>query len=77
MLHGATRVVGTKAEPLEVGPVAQTVPEVIRAFARAVLDGTAMPVPLADGLRAIAVVDACYAAARSGRVVDVDSSLFD
>lgn len=77
VLHNATLVVGTKAEPLEVGPVAQTVPEVIRAFARAALEGTAMPISLADGLRAIAVVDACYAASRSGRVVEVDSSPFD
>ena len=77
VLHNAMHVVGTKAEPLEVGPIAQTVPEVIRAFARAVLDGTAMPISLAEGLRAVAVVDACYAASRSGRVENVDSSLFD
>jgi predicted dehydrogenase len=77
VLHNAMRVVGTKAEPLEVGPVAQTVPEVIRDFARAVLEGTTMPIPLAEGLRAIAVVDACYAASRSGTAVGVDSSLFD
>jgi predicted dehydrogenase len=75
VLHTASRVVGAKAEPLEVGAPVPTVREVVRDFARAVLDGTAMPISLAEGLRAVAVVDACYAAARSGTVVDVDTSL--
>jgi predicted dehydrogenase len=77
VLHNATRVVGTTAEAIELGAPSPTVREVIRDFARAVREGTPMPIPLAEGLRAVAVVDACYAAWRTGAVTAVDSTLFD
>ena len=52
---------------------APTVREVIRDFVGAVRAGAPMPISLADGLRAIAVVDACYAASRSGQVTAVEA----
>jgi predicted dehydrogenase len=76
VLHNASRIVGTKAEAIELAAPAATVREVVRDFARAVRDGMPMPISLQDGLRAVAVVDACYVAARSGHVTDVDLSLF-
>lgn len=77
VLHNAARVVGTRVEPIELAAPAATVCEVVRDFARAVGAGGPMPITLEDGLRAVAVVDACYAAARTGALARVDSSLFD
>jgi predicted dehydrogenase len=67
VLNHAQRVVGTAVEPLPVGASVPTVREVLRDFVGALRAGSPMPVTLADGLRAVAVADACYAAARSGQ----------
>jgi predicted dehydrogenase len=72
VLNQASHVVGTKAEPIALGPPAPTVREVVRDFARAVRDGAPMPIALEEGLRAVAVADACYSAAQRGRVTAVD-----
>lgn len=73
VLGQAALVVGTTIEPLPVGDSLPTVREVIRDFVSAVRAEAAMPIPLDEGLRAVAVVDACYAAARDGRTVAVES----
>jgi predicted dehydrogenase len=73
VLNHAERVVGTTVEPLPVGKATPTVREVLRDFVDALRNGTPMPISLADGLRAVAVADACYAAARSGETVAVAS----
>jgi predicted dehydrogenase len=72
VLRYAKRVVGTKAEDLDVGPPVATVQQVVEEFVEAVRRGESMPVPLTEGLRAIAAVDACYAAASSGRAAEVE-----
>lgn len=71
VLHRAERVVGTMLEQLPVGEPLPTVREVIRDFVAAVRAGAPMPVPLSAGLRAVAIADACYAAARTGAEVAV------
>lgn len=71
VLGGASLVVGTRVEPLPVGAGLPTVREVVREFVAALRAGAPPPVPLAEGLRAIAIVDACYASARGGGVAPV------
>jgi predicted dehydrogenase len=66
------RVVGTKSEDLELGPPVATVLRVVEEFVEAIRGGKAMPVPLVEGLRALSAVDACYASALSGGVVNVE-----
>jgi predicted dehydrogenase len=72
VLNRAHRVVGTTSQPLPVGEAVPTVRETLRDFIDALRIGRPMPIPLAEGLRAVAVVDACYAAARSGRSCAVE-----
>jgi predicted dehydrogenase len=72
VLRYAKRVVGTTSEDLDVGPPVATVHRVVEEFVEAVRGRKPMPVPLVEGLRAVAVVDACYAAASSGRVAEVE-----
>src|SRR5512143_1797789 len=71
VLGTAALVVGTTVEPLAVEPGVATVREVVRDFVAALREGAPPPIPLAEGLRAIALVDACYASARSGGVAPV------
>ena len=73
VLNYAERVVGTTVEPLAVGIATPTVREVVREFVAALRSGASMPITLADGLRAVAVAEACYAAARSGEMTAVES----
>jgi predicted dehydrogenase len=72
-VHGcAWLVVGTAVEPLPVEAALPTVREVVRDFVAALRADAPMPIPIDEGLRAVAVADACYAAARSGRVAPVE-----
>ena len=64
---------GTVSTPLPVAPAVPTVLEVLRDFVAALRAGRPMPIPLEDGLRAVAIVDACYRAARSGCAEPVDA----
>jgi predicted dehydrogenase len=65
--HGFAFVVtGTDRRPLPVGPPVPTVRDAVRAFTDALASGTPFPVTLDDGLRALAVIDACYRSAASG-----------
>ena len=67
-VHGfALRITGTKREPLEVPPMAPTVRETLRAFARILRDGSAPPITLDDGLWSVAMAEACYRSAESGK----------
>jgi predicted dehydrogenase len=50
-----------------------TVRETIRAFVAAVRAGAPVPITVEDGLRAVAVADACYRSAALGRAVDVET----
>jgi predicted dehydrogenase len=73
VLHRASRVVGTTAESLPLGEPVPTVREVVRAFVDALRAGEPQPITLVDGLRAVALAEACYAAAHSGHVTTVKS----
>jgi predicted dehydrogenase len=72
VLGGAALVTGTTVETLPVGTALPTVREVVRDFVTALRAGEAPPIPLDEGLRAIAVVDACYASRRSAGVAAVE-----
>jgi predicted dehydrogenase len=71
VLRRAYRIEGTTMVPLPVGPVTMTVREVVRDFAAALQAGQPMPVPLSEGLRAVAIAEACYRASQAGRAVEV------
>jgi len=71
VLGTASLVIGTSVEPLPIGATMPTVREVVRDFVAALRADAPPPIPLAEGLRAIAIVDACYASRRSGSVAAV------
>jgi predicted dehydrogenase len=73
VLNRAYRVVGTTMEALPLAAPVATVREVLRAFVDALRAGVPMPISLQDGLQAVAVADACYAAARSGGLAPVEA----
>jgi predicted dehydrogenase len=73
VLGRAARIVGSALEPLALGESVPTVREALRDFVTALRAGAPMPITLGDGLRAVAVADACYAAARSGQAVAVEA----
>lgn len=73
--HVSSRAHIVRGRDIEVLPVAEATPtvrEVIRDFVTALRAGEAPPIGLDDGLRAIAVADACVRAARSGRRESVE-----
>jgi len=73
VLGNASLVVGSSVEALPLGASLPTVREVVRDFVTAVRAEAPMPISLDEGLRAIAIVDACYAAARSGQAASVSA----
>jgi predicted dehydrogenase len=73
VLGGCSLVVGGKVEALPVAAAVPTVREVVRDFVTALRGGVPPPISLLEGLRAVAVVDACYASVRDGRVAAVAS----
>jgi predicted dehydrogenase len=73
VLNRAYKVVGTAVEPLAVGESMPTVREVLCDFVAALRRGAPVPITFTDGLRAVAVADACYRSARSGQVTAVEA----
>lgn len=71
VLNRAWLVQGSEATPLAVPLPVPTVREVLREFVQAVHRGQRMPIPLEEGLRAVAIVEACYWAAANGCMVAV------
>lgn len=61
-----------EAMPLEVPPEVPTVREALRGFAHALVDGSAPPIPFTDGLRAVAMAEACRRSADAGTRVEVE-----
>ena len=57
---------GTQRAPIAVGEPIPTVRETLRAFVAAVGSGGPIPVPIEDGLRAVAVAEAGYRSAALG-----------
>jgi predicted dehydrogenase len=73
VLRRAYRIEGTTMTPLEIAPATQTVPDVVRDFAAALRAGRPMPIPLEEGLRAVAIAEACYRASAAGAAVEVEA----
>ncbi len=71
LLNTAYSIHGTTVSPIEVPPPVATVPAVLRDFAAALQRGGPMPIPLEEGLRAVAIAEACYRAGRSGHAESV------
>jgi len=71
LLNTASMLRGTTITPLPVPPPVATVGKVVADFASALERGVPMPIPLEEGLRAVAIAQACYEAAGSGHAVSV------
>jgi predicted dehydrogenase len=70
--HGfAYGVQGLERTPLPLPDPIPTVREVVRDFARMVLDGTPPPAEVEDGARAVLIAEACRRSAEAGGAVDV------
>ena len=72
--HGfAYLVKGLERMPLQVGPPVPTVREVLTAFVEGLQHDTAFPITVEDGLRAVAIAEACYrSAAADGQATKVE-----
>ncbi len=66
VLNTAQLVQGTTATALPVPEPIPTIRDVLADFVTALQRGAPMPITLEEGLRAVAIADACYRAARSG-----------
>jgi len=73
--HWLHTVVGLKRSPVDLGPAAQTVREVVRAFAGLVLRGEQPPVAVEDGARAVLIAEACLRSAAAGGTETAVASL--
>ena len=66
-VHGFVHLVrGPDRLTLSVPPPAPTVRETLRAFVRALREGSSFPISIEDGLRAVAIVEAAYRSAERG-----------
>jgi predicted dehydrogenase len=65
----ASLVVGNERRRLAVPDAVPTVRETLRAFVAAVRDGAAIPIPVEEGVRAVAIIDAAYRSAERGGVM--------
>jgi predicted dehydrogenase len=65
--HGFAHLIkGSERIPLPVEPGVPTVREAVQAFVDGLQKGTAFPITPEDGLRAVAIAEACYRSAKSG-----------
>ena len=67
----AFAISGTERIALPVAPPVSTVRETLRAFAHAIEDGSPAPITLDDGLWAVAMAEACYRSAASGKAEEI------
>ena len=72
VLRTAHRIEGAVITPLPLPPVTMTVLDVVRDFAAALRAGCSMPIPLEEGLRAVAIAEACYRSSATRRTVEVE-----
>ncbi len=73
LLNYAFEVHGTTQTPIPLPDPVPTVRETIAAFSHALRSGTPVPIPFEEGLRAVAVVEACYRSASSGLIEQVSA----
>ena len=64
-----SRIEGRNVVETDVIPDQPTIVMVLEEFARSLAAGTPVPVSGEDGLRAVAMVEACYRSAREGRPI--------
>ena len=62
---------GPERIPLLIEPVVPTVREIVQSFVDGLQKGAAFPITPDDGLRAVAIAEACYRSAESGQRVRV------
>jgi predicted dehydrogenase len=55
----------------------QTISAVLEDFVSCLIGGTPMSIPLEEGLRAVQIIEACYASARDGRFVEIPGKVSD
>ena len=67
------QVRASQATPLQLPPPVPTVREALRAFAEALRQGAPMPISLEEGLRAVALAEACYRSSAAQTAVPVES----
>ncbi len=67
-----TRIEGRTIAAAEPVPDRPTVVMVLEAFARSLTAGVPVPVSGEDGVRAVAMAEACYRAAREGHPLPVN-----
>ncbi|MGH7960299.1 MAG: Gfo/Idh/MocA family protein, partial [Candidatus Binatia bacterium] len=74
--HGfAYLMKGLERRPLQIEPPVPTVRDALRTFVEGLQRQTPFPITVEDGLRAVAIAEACYrSAAAGGRAVNVDCS---
>jgi predicted dehydrogenase len=71
-VHGfAYLVQGLHRTDLLVGPLRPTVLETLKAFTMALKTGAPFPVTPQDGLRTVAIAEACYRSAETDAVVEI------
>jgi predicted dehydrogenase len=71
--HGfAYLIKGMERTPLAVDPSVPTVRETLRAFVEGLQQGTPFPITVNDGLRAVAIAEACYRSAANGQTAEVE-----
>lgn len=73
LLNQAAFYQGSTGTPLPIPAPLQTVREILADFSAAVTHGRPMPIPLEEGLRAVAIAEACYRSAKSGKAEAVES----
>ena len=72
--HGfAYLVKGLERIPLPVAPPVPTVRETLRVFVERLQHDTPFPILVEDGLRAVAIAEACYRSATTGQAGDVET----
>lgn len=70
--HGFAYLInGSERTPLHIEPAVPTVREMVQAFVDGLQRGTAFPITPDDGLRAVAIAEACYRSAESRQWVQV------
>ena len=75
-VHGLAYLLrGRQRAEIPVERDVPTVRETVQAFVTALRAGAPFPITVDDGLRAVAVADACYRSAALGRPVEVESEV--
>lgn len=74
--HGfAYLIQGMQRTSLPLDPPAHTVCKAIEAFVACVQHNTPFPITVEDGLRSVAIAEACYRSAESGQMMQVEKCI--